>query len=183
MTEEEIQLAENEASLIQEEVDSIIYTSEIVQQKLIEIERNRTYFGKTISAWCEYFDIAIDENADPARVKLYIAKINERLNVAYLHHSKAKRFLTDYMCGYDKHKNELIEKHAMNKARKTMPAADTLDKVAASQMGDRTVVITQLQNSVDFWQNMIYKLNKTMDLVKIISMSNGTMAKVELGMA
>jgi hypothetical protein len=182
MTEQDIQLIENDANLVKEQVDSIIYASEVVLTKLAEIERNRTYFGKTIQAWCEYFDVQIDETADPIRLKQYAAQINERLNKAYLYKSKTKRFLTDYLSGYDKQKNELIESHATNRTRKTIPAADTLEKVAASQMGDKTVIITQLQNSVDFWQDMIYKLNKTMDLIRIMSMSNGTMARLEAGL-
>ena len=75
-----------------------------------------------------------------------------------------------------------MEGNATNMTKKTLPAAHTLEKIAASQMGDKTVVITQLQNSVDFWQDMIYKLNKTMDLIKIMSMSNGTMARLEAGL-
>lgn len=182
MTEEDVQLIENDADLVREQVENIIYASEVVQAKLTEIERNRTYFGKTIEGWSTYFNIQIEETADPVRIKMYCAQINERLNMAYLYKSKTKRFLTDFMCGYDKQKNELIESHATNRTRKTLPAADTLDKIAASQMGDKTVVITQLQNSVDFWQDMIYKLNKTMDLIKIMSMSNGTMARLEAGL-
>ena len=106
MTEEDVQLIENDADLVREQVENIIYASEVVQAKLTEIERNRTYFGKTIEGWSTYFNIQIEETADPVRIKIYCAQINERLNMAYLYKSKTKRFLTDFTCGYDKQNNE-----------------------------------------------------------------------------
>jgi hypothetical protein len=175
------ELQENEALVISEEVQQALASIDYIQFEIEKIANSRVLFGKTSSQWLEYFRIEIHTQPDPLQIQGYCAMLNERLNVAYTNKSKTQHALATYMASYEEQLNKEISKMAFNKSRKVMPAADTLEKVAHSQMGNRKIMLDQYKIYIDFWQNIIYKLKDTLELVKIAGMSNGTLYKAERG--
>ena len=175
-------MIDNNAKMVQEEIVSINYEIDSLQDGVAEISRTSVYFGKTVDQWSNYFQIPISGSADPVMIKDYIEKLNERFDKAYRYKAKVSMMYRDFKNLHEQKKMNLVEKHAMNKSRKTMPAAETLDKVADSQLGIYTVTCHKYENSIAFWQDVIYKLRNNLEMLQIMSMNNGTMAKIERGL-
>jgi hypothetical protein len=171
----------NEALVISKEVEDALASIDYIQFEVEKIAAQRQLYGKTSAQWLEYFKVEIHPQPDPLQIQGYCALLNERLNLAYSLKLKTKNHLATYMASYEEQVNKEISKMAFNKARKVMPAADTLEKVAHSQMGNRKIMLDQYNIYIDFWQNIIYKLKDSLELVRIAGMSNGTLYKAERG--
>ena len=137
--------------------------------------------GRTINEWIEAFTIRVVYPSTPQDVMRYCAEFVQKSDEAYRCQAKVRQHLKTYLMSYMSNKGQEISRIANNKSRKVMPAADTLEKVADSQMGIRNDIVIQYEKDIDFFQSMIYKLNKTLESVKILGMSLGTQLKGELG--
>jgi hypothetical protein len=171
----------NEASLIAEEVSQSLQQVDLIYLEVEKIANNRVLYGKTAEAWLQWFNIALHNQPDPLQIQGYCALLNERLQEAYKFKTRTMNHFATYKASYEEERAKEISRHALNKSRKVMPSSDTLELVAESQMGNRKIMHDQYQLYIDFWQNIIYKLKDTLELVKIAAMSNGTLYKAERG--
>ena len=179
LTREQMAMAENQAELISEEIKLVSYEIEEIETRVNEWSDRQRYFGKTIDEWSTYFNIPMSPNATPIEVKYYATQLNERMAEAYRYKAKVARAFGEYKAKYELEKSNIIEGHANNRARKTIPAAETLVKVAESELGVRTSVCLKYENALNFWQDVIFRLHSSLKLINIIAMSNGTLAKIE----
>lgn len=183
MTELDQQLAENTAKMVGSEIEKHMFNTIEMETMVKKMSKLRKFYGKNIEEWEKYFEFVIDPTADPAMVNHYVAELNEKLNVAYGNQTKAKKELAVYKLSFDNVKSEKIMAQVNSRTRgKTTPAAESLDKIANSQLGDRATLVEQYETTIDIFQSYIYKLNRQVELVKTMGMSNGTLAKLELGM-
>lgn len=181
MTPVEVKLQQNEAEVIAEEVRQALGSVDLIYCEVEKIANNRMLYGRTAAQWLEWFQIEMHPQPDPLQIQGYCALINERLQKAYSFKSKTLNHFATYKASYEEEKNKEISRIANRKDRKVMPASDTLELVAESQMGNRKIMHDQFQLYIDFWQNIIYKLKDTLELVRISAMSNGTLYKAERG--
>lgn len=181
MTEVESKLQENEASVILEEVRGALGSIDLIQSEVEQIAEGRMLYGKTARQWLEWFNVEIHPQPDPLQIQGYCQLLSERLNEAYKFKLKTMNHYGTYKASYEEEKAKIINRLANKKSSKVVPAASTLEKVAESEMGNRQIMAEQFQLYIDFWQNIIYKLKDTLELVKIAAMSNGTLYKAERG--
>lgn len=181
MTPVEDKLQKNEADIIAEEVQQALESVDLIYSEVEKIANNRMLYGRTAAQWIEWFQIDIHPQPDPLQIQGYCALLNERLQKAYGFKSKTLNHFATYKASYEEEKAKEISRIANRKDRKVMPASDTLELVAESQMGNRKIMHDQFQLYIDFWQNIIYKLKDQLELVKIAGMSNGTLYKAERG--
>lgn len=174
-------LKENEAEVIAEEVLNALQSIDLIQAEIEQISSQRRLYGKTAQEWIEYFNIELHPQPDPLQIQQYCFLLNQKLSEAYKMKTKTMHHFATYKASFTEEVNKEISKHALNKSRKVMPSAETLEMVAHSQMGNRKIMYDQYQIYIDFWQNIIYKLINTLELVKIAGMSNGTLYKAERG--
>lgn len=179
MNEQEMQMAENQADLIMDEVKKVSFELDLIDERVETFTATKRYYGRTIEEWANHFTVHMDMNATPIQVKAYATQLSAHLDEAYRNKAKTARKLAEYKAQYDVEKANLIEQHATNRTRKTIPAAETLDKVADSQLGVRKSMISQYENALNFWQDMIFKLHANLKVVNMLAMSNGTLAKIE----
>ena len=179
MSPAELESAENQAILVEQEIQKINYEMHQIEEVVNDLSSNSVYFGKTMPEWADYFSIEFSPNATPQDIKTYASMMNERTNVAFKNRILALRKKSEYEKYYTEQKNKLIEAQVNNRSRKTVPAAETLDKAAESQLGTHTVMLQKFQNGVDFWQSVIYKLKDNFNLLNLLAMSNGTLARIE----
>jgi hypothetical protein len=133
---------------------------------------------KTLEQWHNDLSIKIDPSADPARVKYYCSQLSLHIDTAYRNLAKAKQAYAKYKLSYLPHFSGSITKQATHKGRKVAPAMETMMRVTENELGDRSLVITEYEALIDFWMDMVFKLKNQLDLVKTISISNGTQYKV-----
>lgn len=174
-------LQENESLLIAEEVNQALQSVDLIYLEVEKIANNRVLYGKTANQWLEWFNIEMHPNPDPLQIQGYCSLLNERLQQAYKFKTRTMNHFATYKASYEEERAKEISRHALNKSRKVMPSSDTLELVAESQMGNRKIMHDQYQLYIDFWQNIIYKLKDTLELVRISAMSNGTLYKAERG--
>lgn len=177
----EIDLQENEAQVIAEEVQAALQSVDLIALEVAKIADNKRLYGRTAKEWLEYFNIEIHPQPDPLQIQGYCALLNERLQLAYKYKLRTMQHFATYKASYEEEKAKEISRIANRKDRKVMPAADTLVLAAESQMGNRKIMHDQFQLYIDFWQNIIYKLKDTLELIRIAGMSNGTLYKAERG--
>lgn len=171
----------NEAEIIAEEVNEALASVDLIQHEIESIANNRMLYGKTATQWLEWFNVVMHPQPDPLQIQGYCSILSERLNEAYKLKAKTLNHFATYKASYEEEKAKEISRIANRKDRKVMPSADTLELVADSQMGTRRIMYDQYQIYIDFWQNIIYKLKDTLELVRISAMSNGTLYKAERG--
>lgn len=140
--------------------------------------KDKKTFGKSIDEWHRVLTVKVDPSADPAKVNLYCSELALNIDTAYRNLSTTKYLYSLYKMSYDNAINDKVAAQALNKSRKVIPSADTLVRVAESQLGDRVIVAAQYEAAIEFWQNMVYKLKDLIDLVKTVGMSNGTRFKI-----
>ena len=83
-----------------------------------------------------------------------------------------------YKLSYFPHYNAIVHKQATHKGRKVAPSMDTMAKVAESELGDRALAVIEFEALIDFWLDLVFKLKTQVELVRTISISNGTQYKV-----
>lgn len=181
MTEVDEKLQENEALIISEEVKSALGSIDLIYSEVEKIAENRMLYGRTAKQWLEWFNVEIHPTPDPLQIQSYCATLSERLNWAYKLKLKTINHYGTYKASYEEEKAKEISRIANRKDRKVLPSADTLELAAESQMGNRKIMADQYELYIDFWQNIIYKLKDTLELVRISAMSNGTLYKAERG--
>jgi len=174
-------LKQNEAEVIATSVKDTLDSLDLIHGEIALIAENRRLFGKTAREWLEWFNVEISVNPDPLEVQGYCSLIAQRLNVAYKNKAKTMVHYASFKASYEEEKAKEISRIANRKDRKVLPSADTLELAAESQMGNRKIMADQYQLYIDFWQNIIYKLKDTLELVRISAMSNGTLYKAERG--
>lgn len=174
-------LKENEADLIAEEVREALGSVDLIHTQIEQIAENRILYGRTARQWIEWFNIEIHSQPDPLEIQRYCSTIAERLNMAYKNKARTLNHFATYKASYEEERAKEISRIANKKSSKVVPAASTLELVADSQMGNRKIMHDQYQLYIDFWQNIIYKLKDTLELVRISAMSNGTLYKAERG--
>ena len=146
-----------------------------------EIQSASSIYGKTVEEWHRYFGIRVDPSADMIQLKRYCADIIERLGVAYKYLNLTKKKYATYKVSYEKDFAEEVSKKANSKVRKTIPSADTLSLAARSQLGHRALMCESYEMAIDFWQGIVFMLNRIQDTIKTMSMANASMTKAELG--
>lgn len=181
MTEVDEKLKENESLVIAESVRDTLESVNLIFLEVEKIAENRMLYGRTAKQWLEWFDVVIGPNPDPLQVQAYCATLSEKLNWAYKMKLKTMNQFGTFKADYEEEKAREIARIANRKDRKVLPSADTLAMAAESQMGNRKIMADQYQLYIDFWQNIIYKLKDTLELVRISAMSNGTLYKAERG--
>jgi hypothetical protein len=181
MTTVENDLQENEAEVIAEEVLAALQSVDLIALEIAKIADSKRLYGRTAKEWLEYFDLEIHPQPDPLQIQGYCSLINERLQLAYKYKLRTMQHFATYKASYEEEKAKEIARIANRKDRKVMPAADTLVLAAEAQLGNRKIMHDQFQLYIDFWQNIIYKLKDTLELVRIAGMSNGTLYKAERG--
>lgn len=169
------------SDLIVEEADARCSEVDVVRFKLERAANRGLICGKTVDQWNEEFTIRISPNAMPADIIRYSSDWVGMNDLAYRTRSKLNQQLKTYLMSYSQKLSGEVGKHALNKSRKVMPAADTLREVAQSQMGIRYDILIQYEKEIDFFSEMIYKLKDTLKAINTIGMSNGTLLKGELG--
>lgn len=179
LSSEQIQMAENQAELIGNEVKQLSYELDELEYRIDQWASQQRYGDKTVDEWSNYMNIEINPNATPVEIKQYAAWLSERMDTAYREKGKVHKKLGEYKAKFEQAKGEIIEGHANNRTRKTIPAAETLVKVAEAELGVRTSMCIRLENELNFWQDVIFKLHSNIKLINIMSMSNGTLVKLE----
>lgn len=179
MIEMNTEIAETQAELLLNEVKQVSFELSVIDEKVGDFADRQLYYGKTVEQWSSWFSLSLNMNATPLDVKSYAVQLSERMDMAYRNKGRTSRKYSEFKAKYELDKSNIIERHASNKSRKTMPAADTLEKVATSEMGIQASLCLQYENALNFWQDVIYKLHSVLKLVNILAMSNGTMAKIE----
>ncbi len=169
------------SDLVVEEASNRCSEVDVVRFKLERASKGNLILGKTLDYWNEYFTIRIVYPSTPQDVMRYSADWVEKNDTAYRGRAKLQQQMKIYLMSYSQKMGNEISKHALNKSRKVMPAADTLREVAQSQMGIRYDILTQYEKEIEFFSEMIYKLKDTLKTINILGMSNGTQLKGELG--
>lgn len=149
-----------------------------IEESISDLLNNKRTFGKTVDEWHRDLSLAIDPSADPAKVNLYCSQLGERLNLAYKNLDKTKMLYFLFRLSYDRARDNKITQQALSKGRKVMPALESMEKVAESQLGDRTLTSKQYEAMISFWQSMVFRLKDNIELIKIMGASNGTRAKI-----
>ena len=178
MTGVEAEQVENQAAIIKEEIETLIDTSNTIEDAVIQTAHETQSFGKTLDQWHKELSIRLDPSADPAKVKLYCSQLGNSLDIAYRNLSKAKVIAFNYNLSYNKAFNEKITVQALNKSRKVAPAIETMTRVAENQLPERTLTLKKLEMTIDFWEGMVWKIKDQVNIVNTISMANGTLLKV-----
>jgi hypothetical protein len=178
MSELEEAQALNQAELVKEEILSTLGNMEAIKERVADIASKRKTFGKTVDEWNDFLTIKIDAQADPARVKFYLSKLAYNLDIAYKHLTKIKIMYSQYRLSYEPAIACEVSSQANHKGRKVAPSLDTMMKVAQNNLGDRSVTALEYQTFIEFWTDMTWKIKNQVDIVKSISISNGTMLKV-----
>lgn len=178
MTEMQSLQIENQAGIIKEEIQNLLDTSATIERAVIETANETQSFGQSLDTWHKELSIKTDPSADPAKVKLYCSQLANNLDLSYRNLSKAKVIAFNYNLSYNKVFNEKITVQALNKGRKVAPAMDTMTRVAESQLPERAITQKKLEMVIDFWEGMVWKIKDQVNIVKIISMANGTLLKV-----
>lgn len=178
MTDMEVTQAENQAELIKEEIISTLQNMEAIKEKVAGIASKRKTFGKTVDEWNDELTIPIDAQADPARVKFYLSRLAHNLDTAYKNLTKIKIMYSQYKLSYEPAVACEVSTQANHKGRKVAPSLDTMMKVAQNNLGDRSVTALEYETFIEFWTDMTWKIKNQVDIVKSISITNGTMYKV-----
>jgi hypothetical protein len=171
----------NVAALVYEEAKTKHEDIDLIRYKVEQATKSRMLSGKSFEEWLNFFTINVRYPSSPADVMRYCSEFVEKSDWAYKMKARFEREKSTYLMSYDQKHNQEISKHALNKSRKTMPAAETLREVAKSQMGIRYDILVQYENDIAFFQSMIYKLKDTMGSINTLAMSNGTQLKGEMG--
>lgn len=171
----------NEAEVIAEEVQAALESVDLIALEIAKIADQKRLYGRTAKEWLEYFEIQLHPQPDPLQIQGYCSLLNERLQLAYKYKLRTMQHFATYKASYEEEKAKEISRIANRKDRKVMPAADTLVLTAEAQLGNRKIMADQFQLYIDFWQNIIYKLKDTLELIRIAGMSNGTLYKAERG--
>lgn len=177
----ESKLQANEAEVIAEEVQIALQSVDLIASEIAKIADQKRLYGRTAKEWLEFFQIDIHPQPDPLQIQGYCSLLNERLQLAYKYKLRTMQHFATYKASYEEEKAKEISRIANRKDRKVMPAADTLVLTAEAQLGNRKIMADQFQLYIDFWQNIIYKLKDTLELIRIAGMSNGTLYKAERG--
>lgn len=177
MTQQEAQI-ENQANLVKEEIVNALQSMEAIKEKVAEIALKRRTFGKTVEEWNDILTIKIDAQADPARVKYYLSQLAFNLDTAYRSLTKIKVMHSQYKLSYLPAISMEVSAQANHKGRKVAPALDTMLQVAQNNLGDRALTSIEFEAFTEFWTDMVWKIKNQIDIVKTISITNGTMYKV-----
>lgn len=177
MTQQEAQI-ENQANLVKEEIVNALHSMEAIKEKVAEIALKRRTFGKTVDEWNDILTIKIDAQADPARVKYYLSQLAYNLDTAYRNLTKIKVMHSQYKLSYMPAISMEVSAQANHKGRKVAPALDTMLQVAQNNLGDRALTSIEFETFIEFWTDMVWKIKNQIDIVKTISITNGTMYKV-----
>ena len=179
ITETELAMAKNEADLIKEEAIKSILVLDEIDIAMDDIQTNSLIYGKTVDEWHDYFQILADPNADLIQIKRYCSEIIERLGVAYRFLNITEKKFSTYKHSYEKAYAEEVSKRADSKIRKTIPSADTLNLSAKSALGNRDLMCKSYEKAIEFWQRIVYMLNKKLEAIKIMSIVSSSLAKAE----
>lgn len=167
--------------LVKEEAEKMYLETDMIQFEIENVSKNKQIHGKTIQEWADHFNIPVARQADPVQVSQYCGQIIEKLHDAYTIKGKLEASLVAFKMGYMNQRDEEFLRHALNRSRKTIPKKESLDAIADAKMGSINLALMRYEKSIAFFQSMVYKLNTTLEAVKIIAMSNGTLRKAELG--
>lgn len=167
--------------IIKEQAESVFEEADMIEFRVNEVARGKRVLGKTVDEWINHFDIKVSRQADPAQVSQVCSDIISKLHDAYGAKGKLESSLVAYKMGYQGQWDGKFLRHALNKGRKTIPKKESLDAIADAEMGAMSLVLMRYEKSIAFFQSMIYKLNTTLESVKTIAMSNGTLRKAEMG--
>jgi hypothetical protein len=181
MEELKVKELQNQNSLIKETVEELFEETDMMQYEVEQIAKNKRLVGKTMAEWETFFRIPVSRQADPMAVSEYCSMIIERLDTAYANKNKLEAQMMAFKMAYLSGHNEEVLREAAHKGRKVVPKLETMEAVAAAKMGTWTLTVTRYEKAIAFFQSMIYKLNTTLDAVKTIAMSNGTLRKAEMG--
>jgi hypothetical protein len=172
------ELINQQAQIVSDEIDASLNSIGAIKVGTYRKAIECAIFGKTLDQWHDQLSVKIDPGADPARVKYYCSQLAMHIDTAYRNLAKAKQAYAKYKLSYLPNLNAGISKQATHKGRKVAPAMETMLKVVENDLGDRSLVITEYEALVDFWLDMVFKLQRQTDLVKTISIANGTLNKV-----
>ena len=171
----------NQNAIIKESVEELFEETDMMQFEVEQIAKNKRLLGKTVAEWEVFFRIPVSRSADPSAVSEYCSMIIEKLDAAYANKFKLESQLMAFKMAYQQGHNEAVIREAEHKGRKVVPKLETMEAVAAAKMGTWTITVTRYEKAIAFFQSMIYKLNTTLEAVKTIAMSNGTLRKAEMG--
>ncbi len=169
---------ENQAQVIKEEIEGLLETSRTIEESVIQASNSIMSFGKSLDDWHRELTIVLDPTADPAKVKMYASQLSNNLDTAYRNLSKAKAIAFSHNLSYNSAFNEKIAAQALSRNRKVAPAMDTMTRVAENQLPERVLVHKRAEMTVEFWESMLWKIKDKINVVNIMSMSNGTLYKV-----
>lgn len=178
MTNQTEAAIENQAELIKEEIEVAIHSLDSIKAKVADLTSKRRTFGKTMDEWHTELHVQIAYDADPARVKLYLSKLGHNLDTAYRNLRKVKSMFHNYRLSYAPALSGEIAGQANHKGRKVAPALDTMSHVASNVLGDRSIMVIEFESTIDFWTSMVWQIKDQIDIVRTMSMANGTMYKV-----
>lgn len=172
------ELIEQQAQLIGDEIEASLQSLGAIKVESYKKALEARIFGKTLDKWHDELNIKIDPGADPARVKYYCSQLAGYLNTTYMNLAKAKQAYAKYKLSYYPQLSSSVSKQALHKGRKVAPAMETMMRVTENELGDRSLAVVEYEALIDFWLDMVFKLKNQLDLVKTISISNGTQYKV-----
>lgn len=178
MTNLQAQQIENQSEIIKEEIQETLLSTASIIEKVYEVVAERKTFGKSVDEWHNNLTIRLDPQADPAKVKLYLASLSNNLDIAQRNFSKIKLMYGQYKLSYRPLMASQVAGQANHKGRKVAPSIETMSLVAENSLGDRSTAAIEFETFIDFWQDMVYKVRNQIDVVKTIAMSNGTLYKV-----
>jgi hypothetical protein len=169
------------SQLVKEEAEKMFAETDMIQFEVENVSKNKQLMGKTIQEWVDHFSVPVARQSDPVQVSQYCAQIIVLLHDAYAAKGKLEASLVAFKMGYMNQRDEEFLRHALNRSRKTIPKKESLDAIADAKMGSINLALLRYEKGIAFFQSMVYKLNTTLEAVKTIAMSNGTLRKAELG--
>jgi hypothetical protein len=144
-------------------------------------ERQYLIYGKAPRTWRTYFKITVPENPNTSQCKALAAKLASLMQEATFYYAGAEAQLDALSSGESKEYtaafNQLVAEY--KEAKKSLPAAKTLETMAGSRIMDIRGAIQNAKIIKNFWKRMIEGLVEVRKNVELATWNNSTQAKQE----
>lgn len=144
-------------------------------------ERQYPIYGKTPRVWRTYFKVAVPENPNTSQCKSLAAKLASLMQEATFFYAAAEAQLSALSSGesreYTTAFNHLVAEY--KEAKRSLPAAKTLDTMAGSRIMDIRGAIQNAKIIKNFWKRMIEGLVEVRKNVELATWNNSTQVKQE----
>jgi hypothetical protein len=144
-------------------------------------ERVYKIYGKPPRTWRQHFKITVPENPNTSQCKSLAAKLAALMQEPVFYYAAAEAQLDALSSGesreYPTAFNQLVAEY--KEAKRSLPAAKTLDTMAGSRIMDIRGAIQNAKIIKNFWKRMIEGLVEVRKNVELATWNNSTQQKQE----